>query len=502
MQVNNEALNSWIFDHSVFRDLHGGNSSSSDSSDEDDDLPEPTRAPRSLKARYSVQDRYNSLFFNTYLSQEALQDGVRNDDSYRGKKFRRRFRVPYSIFLEICDDLKRTNKVADHGKDATGAETVCTDLLVLGSLRVMGSGCTFDVVEELTNVHEETHRVFFHEQFCKWGDRVSSTHISMPTDLIRLRHIMGLYERLGLPGCAGSVDCVHLVWDRCPAGLGNVCRGKDKVPTLAFQVVASHTKKILSVSQYFWGTVNDKTISRADQVFNLFRDEGGNIATHKWHTVTPVAATDSNNYSNNNLNNVDTSNYASSLTTSSVLTTEHTGAYMICDGGYHQWPCLMFPFKHQPAGTDLEMWSSQIESVRKDVECVFGILKKRFLFLKHPIRIASAQKIERVFVTCCVLHNLLIDYDGMDNWNWNDEDVNVEYNVPEDTARLRAENSVNCHGVAGLRSARREEYGVGEDEYGVSDVCLEEREAFHERRLKLIQHFRRMYNARALRLGS
>ena len=89
MQVNNEALNSWIFDHSVFRDLHGGNSSSSDSSDEDDDLPEPTRAPRSLKARYSVQDRYNSLFFNTYLSQEALQDGVRNDDSYRGKKFRR-----------------------------------------------------------------------------------------------------------------------------------------------------------------------------------------------------------------------------------------------------------------------------------------------------------------------------------------------------------------------------------------------------------------------------
>ena len=76
MEVNNDALISWIFDHSVFRDLYGGNSSSSDSSDEDDNLPEPTRAPRSLKARYSVQDRYNSLFFNTYLSQEALQDGA------------------------------------------------------------------------------------------------------------------------------------------------------------------------------------------------------------------------------------------------------------------------------------------------------------------------------------------------------------------------------------------------------------------------------------------
>ena len=91
---------------------------------------------------------------------------------------------------------------------------------------------------------------------------------------------------------------------------------------------------------------------------------------------------------------------------------ENVGAYMICDGGYHDWACLVPPFKHQEHGSDPERWSQQVELVRKDVECVFGILKKRFLFLKHPIRLHNPQQIEMVFVTCCVLHNILIDYDG------------------------------------------------------------------------------------------
>ena len=47
------------------------------------------------------------------------------------------------------------------------------------------------------------------------------------------------------------------------------------------------------------------------------------------------------------------------------------GAYFISDGGYHPWPCLVNPFKHQPEGTDLEIWSQNIESVCKDIECVF-----------------------------------------------------------------------------------------------------------------------------------
>jgi len=102
-----------------------------------------------------------------------------NDDSWLEKKFRRRFRVPYSVFREICLDIDLVlGERAMH--DRAGHETVPFSLLVLGSLRVLGSGCAFDAIEELTNVAEETHRIFFHEQLCVWGERVPPIHIKMP----------------------------------------------------------------------------------------------------------------------------------------------------------------------------------------------------------------------------------------------------------------------------------------------------------------------------------
>ena len=172
---------------------------------------------------------------------------------------------------------------------------------------------------------------------------------------------------------------------------------------------------------------------------------------------------------------------------------------MICDGGYHDWPCLACPYKHQVPGSSMEAWSKNVESVRKDIECIFGILKKRFLFLKHPIRLHCPDKIHRAFVTCCVLHNILLDYDGYDNWNFNEEDISVEYNVLEEMAELKASTS---NGVAGVRSRNREQYGVV-DAAGTSDntaFLTEEKQQFDKRRAALINHFDVLKNKRALQL--
>jgi hypothetical protein len=64
---------------------------------------------------------------------------------------------------------------------------------------------------------------------------------------------MDQYIIVGLPGCASSVDCVHVFWDACPpAPLQIRCKGKEKYPTLVFEVVVSHIKKILSISCAVW----------------------------------------------------------------------------------------------------------------------------------------------------------------------------------------------------------------------------------------------------------
>ena len=97
------------------------------------------------------------------------------------------------------------------------------------------------------------------------------------------------------------------------------------------------------------------------------------------------------------------------------------GVYFICDGGYHKWHCMIPPFKH--AGpTKRVMWSEWVESTRKDVECCFGILKCRWKILKDAIMLQSQALIDTVFFGCCILHNLILEFDGLDTRWENDVD--------------------------------------------------------------------------------
>ena len=53
-------------------------------------------------------------------------------------------------------------------------------------------------------------------------------------------------------------------------------------------------------------------------------------------------------------------------------------------------------------------FSSNLESVCKDVECVFVILKKRWKILEFGIRFRDIKIMEKVFVVCCILHNMML----------------------------------------------------------------------------------------------
>ena len=58
------------------------------------------------------------------------------------------------------------------------------------------------------------------------------------------------------------------------------------------------------------------------------------------------------------------------------------GYYLICDGGYHRWVCLMSAAKWS-IDDDMLKWGKRLDSVRKDVECTFGRVKRRFRVLRH-----------------------------------------------------------------------------------------------------------------------
>jgi len=141
--------------------------------------------------------------------------------------------------------------------------------------------------------------------------------------------------------------------------------------------------------------------------------------------------------------------------------------------------------------------------MRKDIECVFGILKKRFLILKNPIRQQIKQNIERMFLTCCVLHNMTMEEEGLHDWMIDEDDEEVYdplAKLVERNLRKKRKRGRNL-GVAGMRSLNRELYSITENETDTADEqYLVNRERYRNRRDRLVTHYDWMKKNRLLML--
>ena len=163
--------------------------------------------------------------------------------------------------------------------------------------------------------------------------------------------VLETYRVLGFPGCVGSMDVTHVPLGRCPDKYRFLCSGKEGYPTLAFQVVVDHFRRVHHVSVAFFGAANDKSITKND-AYPIAIGKG-------LHEDVEFVLYDENG-----------------------VPTLCNGAYLIVDNGYQKWSFLIPPSKSSNNRDEI-LWSEWLESIRKDVECFFGVLKARFRLLRN-----------------------------------------------------------------------------------------------------------------------
>ena len=83
---------------------------------------------------------------------------------------------------------------------------------VLASLRILGRDYYADDVAEILNCGEETARSFMLAFIRGVSKKMYSTHVYVPEGE-ELDSVKEGYRRVGLPGCVGSMDCTHVLWD-------------------------------------------------------------------------------------------------------------------------------------------------------------------------------------------------------------------------------------------------------------------------------------------------
>jgi len=340
---------------------------------------EKLRLRSSPKYYYTIGDYESSSFYCKFLSDEVVRAPSERMVSVR-EITEEMSRNPKSSFCSLFRMLlyEVTDIVScflaegwiglSHHCWSSDRLQIKTELLVLGSLVMLGGTLQlFRQLKPLTHICSSDHSNFF-LMLVERIASISHEYVFMPRILEELEPIMQQYEEEGLPGVAGSVDVVHVKRANCPAGDFNRSKGKDSYPSLAFECITDYDRRILGVFIPQFGSNNDKHIVKIDDNICLLNED--------W------------------LSQVEWKYYAQDGSASSS-----TGVYIICDNGYICWPTTICPFMGLQMNGRLEdYFSSEVESLRKDVECVYGILKGRLHLLIRDLIIEMSRLVGKYFL--------------------------------------------------------------------------------------------------------
>lgn len=193
-------------------------------------IDEPVRKRKSPEMRQEFKDLdYTKTTWGTLIRNPL----VKFPDNRHGKLFKRQFRVPlqlYEIIVSLCKDKNV------FGEKVGSRVKVPIEIKLLCCLRVLGRDECFCSIEEMSDVPEKTVWWFFKTFIINFPKCLKNEVLRPPKEGVELAKVMNVYTKMGFPGAVGSVDATHVRWHMCPVEKVHLAQGKEKYPSVAFQV--------------------------------------------------------------------------------------------------------------------------------------------------------------------------------------------------------------------------------------------------------------------------
>jgi hypothetical protein len=129
---------------------------------------------------------------------------------------------------------------------STAANALPVEFKIQVALRILGRNNTADDTNELSGhaIGESTCNDIFKTFVARFSSALYYEFVneSEGQDLL---NVMEMYRTLGLPGAIGSMDCTHVMWGRCPLRHRWESIGKPGKPSIAFQCVVDHNRRMI-----------------------------------------------------------------------------------------------------------------------------------------------------------------------------------------------------------------------------------------------------------------
>ena len=348
---------------------------------------------------------------------------VPHDDRLK-RIFRTRFRIPYFYFIELSEEISKHEIFSRwQHPDAVGDAPSNLKLLILGCLRYIGRSWTFDDVSEANGISREVNRSFFCS-FIKYGSTVMYKKFVLDvSQSLNMSQHQALFSAAGMNGCMGSGDATNISMLNCPSWASISHKGfKLNLPARTYNITVTHSKIILCSTTGHPSTWNDKTVVLYDPLVSGVH----NGSKYLDETFTLLEKKKDGG----------------------IKEVKYSGVWFMVDNGYLNWSCTVPPVKNAVTYQSIR-FSEWLESMRKDVECTFGIMKQRFSILRYGVRMEKIKNVDEIWLTCCALHNKLIFIDELDkDWdvfnkpnNDSDNPSNVSTTTPFSLNRLNRDLS-------------------------------------------------------------
>jgi hypothetical protein len=170
--------------------------------------------------------------------------------------------MPYPEFPKLLERLKSSGRFQrSYNRDAVKRPSSPIELLLLGALRYIGRGLTFNDLEEFTAINEETHRQFFHV-FIKFGAEVLyPVFVQFPTNAEQFQTHREEFNDSGLHGAGFSTDATNVLLWRLSHNLKQSHIGfKNSHPARTYNLTCNHRRCILRTTKGHPSRWNDKTL--------------------------------------------------------------------------------------------------------------------------------------------------------------------------------------------------------------------------------------------------
>ena len=193
----------------------------------------------------------------------------------------------------------------------------------------------------------------FFISFINYGSTVMyKKHVIDLAKSINISNHEQIFNMAGMNGCAGSADATHIIMLKCSSWATHAHKGfKLNLPARSYNLTVTHTKQILCSTTGHPSTWNDETLVLFDPLLSGVND--GELFQHFEFSLFEA-----------DLNG-------------NIVKVKYKGIWFMVDNGFLDWSCTVPPVKdaHTYAVIHFSEW---LESMRKDVECTFGIMKQRF----------------------------------------------------------------------------------------------------------------------------